>query len=126
MGLQAYPGRAHEARHPAGRQHHSRILFDDHLGPAPRRVGATWREFLRTQASHIVATDFFTVDTVLLHRLYGLLFIELGTTTAIVHIRDHPKRFLHQHCRLLCRRRRLCNLHTPTGYMFVDATGSEG
>ena len=49
-----------------------------------------------------------------------------GTTTAIVHIREYPKRLLHQHCRLLCRRRRLGNLHTPTGYMFVDATGSEG
>jgi len=46
-----------------------------------------------------------------------------GTTTAIAHIRDYPKRFLHQHCRLLCRRQCLCNLHAPTGYMFVDATG---
>jgi transposase InsO family protein len=43
-----------------------------------------------------------------------------GTTTAIAHIRDYPERFLHQHCRLLCWQRRLYNLHTPTGYMFVD------
>src|ERR1039458_7165055 len=47
----------------------ARILRDHHLGPAPRRPGSTWREFLRAQASHIVATDFFSVDTVLLHRL---------------------------------------------------------
>ncbi len=55
----------------------ARILFDHHLGPAPRRT-TTWREFIHAQASHIVATDFFRVDTVLLHRLYVLFFIEIG------------------------------------------------
>jgi len=56
----------------------ARILFEHHLGSAPRHSGATWRQSLRAQASHIVATDFFTVDTVLFHRLYVLFFIELG------------------------------------------------
>jgi len=56
----------------------ARILKDHGLGPAPRRAGRTWRAFLRIQASHIVATDFFTVDTFTLKCLYVLFFIELG------------------------------------------------
>ena len=43
-------------------------------------------------------------------------------TTNITRTRDYPKRFLHHRCRLPWRRR-LSNLRTPTGYMFVDATG---
>jgi len=34
---------------------------------------------LPPQARSIVATDFFTVDTVWLHRLYVLFFIDLNT-----------------------------------------------
>ena len=47
------------------------------LGPAPRRFGPSWREFLRAQASGIVACDFFTVETAFLRRYYVLFFIEL-------------------------------------------------
>jgi len=69
----------------------ARILFEHRLGPAPRRRGSTWREFLHAQASHIVATDFFTADTVLLHRFYVLFFIELGRRMVwITGVTPHP------------------------------------
>jgi putative transposase len=54
------------------------LLRRHNIGPAPRR-GPTWSEFLRAQASGILACDFFTVETALLKTLYVLLFIEIGT-----------------------------------------------
>lgn len=44
------------------------VLGRHGVPPAPRRDGATWVEFLRTQGKGALATDFFTVDTVLLRR----------------------------------------------------------
>jgi transposase InsO family protein len=41
--------------------------------------GHSWGEFLKTQATTMLACDFFTVDTILLRRLYVLFFIELDT-----------------------------------------------
>ena len=55
------------------------ILRAAGLDPAPRRAGPTWRQFLHAQAAGIVAVDFLHVDTVLLRRLYVLVFIEHGT-----------------------------------------------
>jgi len=49
------------------------------IGPAPRRDGPTWTEFLRSQAEAIWACDFFTVETAWLRTLYVLFFIELGS-----------------------------------------------
>jgi len=40
------------------------VLLGNGLRPAPRRASVTWRAFLRAQAAGIVATDFFTVETV--------------------------------------------------------------
>jgi putative transposase len=56
-----------------------RLLARAGLGPAPRRSGPRWREFLRTQATSIIACDFFTVETALLRRYYILFFIELSS-----------------------------------------------
>ncbi len=68
----------------------ARITKDRGLGPAPRRT-TTWREFIRAQASHIVATDFFSVDTVLLKRVYVSFFIELRRRRAwITGVTTHP------------------------------------
>jgi putative transposase len=53
------------------------ILRSHRLGPAPRRGGPSWVEFLRAQAAATIACDFLTVETVSLTRLHVLFFIEL-------------------------------------------------
>ena len=55
------------------------ILHDAGIGPAPRRTGPTWKQFLTAQARGILAVDFVHVDTVLLRRVYALILIEHGT-----------------------------------------------
>jgi putative transposase len=52
------------------------ILHAAGIDPAPRRSGPTWRQFLHAQAAGILAVDFLHVDTVLLKRIYVLVFIE--------------------------------------------------
>jgi transposase InsO family protein len=54
------------------------ILRRHGIEPAPRRAELSWSQFLRAQASAVIACDFLTVDTVWLRRLYVLFFIELA------------------------------------------------
>jgi len=54
------------------------VLLRRHgLGPAPRRSGPTWSEFLRAQARGVLAFDFFTTETLFLRTLYVLFAIEV-------------------------------------------------
>jgi putative transposase len=47
------------------------------ISPAPQRSQSTWRQFLRTQASTMLACDFFHVDGALtLRRVYMFFVIE--------------------------------------------------
>jgi transposase InsO family protein len=60
------------------------VLRRHKLPPAPRREGPTWGQFLRSQAKGIVATDFFSVDTVTLKRYDVLFVVELERR--VVHV----------------------------------------
>jgi putative transposase len=67
------------------------ILHDARVNPAPRRTGPTWKQFLTVQAGGILAADFVHVDTVLLRRIYALIFIEHSTRrTHLAGITAHP------------------------------------
>jgi putative transposase len=55
------------------------ILKRHGIEPSPRRSGPTWAEFLTAQAKGLMACDFFSVDTVLLRRIYVLVFIHHDT-----------------------------------------------
>jgi len=67
------------------------ILRRAGLGPAPRRDGPTWRQFLAAQAKGIVACDFFTVETVFLKTLYVLVFMHIHTRRILgVGVSAHP------------------------------------
>jgi len=58
-----------------------RILKLRRISPAPsRHTDTTWRQFLRTQATTMLAVDFFHVDcAVTLKRIYAFFVLEVGS-----------------------------------------------
>jgi putative transposase len=59
------------------------VLRRSHVPPAGRRSQMSWRQFLSAHAQSLVATDFFTVDTVFFKGLYVLFFVHLATRRVV-------------------------------------------
>ncbi len=67
------------------------VMKRHHLPPSPQRGASSWRTFLNHYRQHMLACDFFTVETVWLQTLYMLFFIELSTRRVyIAGIAEHP------------------------------------
>jgi transposase InsO family protein len=69
-----------------------RVLKRLRIPPAPQRTQSTWRQFLRMQATTMLACDFFHVDcAVTLRRFYVFFVIEVGTRYVhVLGVTAHP------------------------------------
>ena len=54
-----------------------KILRDGGREPTPGMSGPSWSTFIRSQAKAVIASDFLTVDTVLLRRFYVMFCGEM-------------------------------------------------
>ena len=79
-GHRRVPGELVRLGHPIAASTVWQIMHDAGIGPAPRRPGPTWKQFLTAQARGILAVDFVHVDTVFLRRIYALIVIEHGVS----------------------------------------------
>jgi len=55
------------------------ILKKAGFDPTPRRSDPTWAQFLKAQTSGILACNFFSIETVMLARLYCFAVVEHAT-----------------------------------------------
>src|SRR5258708_26103848 len=81
------------------------ILRQAGIVPAPeRRRSLNWRNFLNHYKHQMLACDFFTIETLRLHTLYVLFFIEVGSRR--VHLagcsRSPTSAWVTQQARQLC------------------------